>query len=174
MNEFNAILTDGRKIEIATNTYWSCKLEGNFKLSQYDGSGDTIIDIIIPEDIMFVEGNVYFTYGDERCEFPQMSLLFNNTCYIRTIPSYSVCQFEDKTENVIYLFYEEERETFNISVFSVNNWSVRNALNCIYLMNRNELMVVPLGEEGGELEIVPDECYDKKVIVKIIKRSQED
>ena len=170
MNEFNAIVTDNRTIEITTNTYWSCKAEGNFKLSKYDGSGDTTISIIMPEDIMFIEGSVYFTYGDERCEFPQVSILFNNECYIRTIPSYDVCE----TENVIYLFYNEERETFNLSVFTVGSWNIRNALNCIYLIGRNELTIIPLGEEGGELTIFLENCEEKEVVIKLIKRSQED
>lgn len=170
MDKFNAIVTNKMTIEITSDTYWSCKAEGNFKLSQYDGSGDTIINVIIPEDVLTAEGTVYFTYGDERCSFPQVSILFNNYCYIRTIPSYTSCTFDEETARVVYLFYEEENEIFNMSVFSVGDWEVRNAKNCKYLAKKNELMIITESVEGT-LQIVPLQCDMNKIIVNLIKKN---
>jgi hypothetical protein len=174
MNEFSAIVTNEQKIIVTTNTYWSCKAEGNFKLSQYDGSGDTVINVIIPEDILSVEGVVYFTYGDERCTFPYVTILFNNSCYIKTMPSYTACTTDNgEVEKIIYLFFNEEKEVFNLSVFCIGNWEVRNNKHCIYLARGSELMIVS-EDEDGFLEIVPLDCESNTIIVKLIKRSQED
>ena len=103
MYEFNAVATSLQTINIESNTYWNCKAEGNFKLSQYDGSGSTIIDVIIPEDALSVNGNVYFSYGDERCMFPVLPIYYTNDCYIMTNPSYRECG-EEKTKT-IYFYY---------------------------------------------------------------------
>ena len=86
MYQFSAIVTNDYTIEVTSNTYWSCKAEGNFKLSQYDGSGDAKINIEIPDDVMLAEGTVYFSYGDERCEYPVVSIYLSGGCYLLTEP----------------------------------------------------------------------------------------
>ena len=101
MYQFNATLKSNHTIEVESNTYWSCKVEGNFKLSKYDYSGDCVINIIIPDDIMFVEGTVYFSYGDERCKYPEIEVFLNNDCYIETYPNYVVCD----DEKTIFFYY---------------------------------------------------------------------
>lgn len=165
---FSATVTNDYTIEITSNTYWNCKLEGNFKLSSYDGSGSTTINIDIPDDIMIAEGIAYFSFGDERCNYPEITINLANLCYISTYPNYNICG--ENKEKTIYLFYEEPHETFNISVFCFDEW-VASSSNISYITNNNELMIIT-GNENGNLDIIPNHtCNGQNVIhVKTIKK----
>lgn len=167
MYQFNATLKSNHTIEVESNTYWSCKVEGNFKLSKYDYSGDCVINIIIPDDIMFVEGTVYFSYGDERCKYPEIEVFLNNDCYIETYPNYVVCD----DEKTIFFYYEDARETFNISVLCFGQWNARSS-NLDYITTNNELIVISPDSDEGELTITPqNDCNGENVIhVKLIKK----
>jgi len=167
MYEFSAIVKNDYTIEIKSNTYWNCKAVGNFKLSQYDGSGDTQIDIVIPEDVMIAEGNVYFSYGDERCEYPVVSVMLSNLCYITTNPSYTICDTEDDNEEkVITFFYKEPREIFNASIFCFDGWTVESD-GLKYITNNNDVMIIS-NEEDGEIRIIPNnECEDTDNVIHI-------
>lgn len=172
MYEFNAILKDNQTIEITSNTYWSCKVDGNFKLSKYCGEGGTeekeIIDIIMPDDIMTAEGVVYFSYGDERCEYPQIYVYFANECYISTSPSYSKCEDE---ENKILFSFNEPGEIFMLSVFCFGNWEIKNETNITCITSNNEIMVIS-GEGDGSFYITPNLC-DKNSIKVVLKRKAD-
>jgi len=165
---FNATVTNDYTIEITSNTYWSCKVEGNFKLSAYDGSGNTQINIVIPDDVMVANGIVYFSFGDERCKYPEVSITMVNYCYIKTYPNYNICDNEEKT---IYFFFEEPHETFNISVTCFDGWEVDTS-NLDYITSNNEIMVISRKDEGI-LRIVPQHsCNGKNIIyVKLIKKA---
>ena len=170
MYQFSAIVTNDYTIDVTSNTYWSCKAEGNFKLSQYDGSGNTKINIEIPDDVMMAEGVVYFSYGDERCKYPKFEISLSNLCYITSYPNYNIC---DNGEKTIYFFYEEPLETFNVSVFCYDGWTVDSAdLN--YITNNNEVMIIASGNDG-ELRIVPQhQCGGRSVIhVKLVKKKAD-
>jgi hypothetical protein len=170
MYEFIATVTNDYTIEIESNTYWSCKAEGSFKLSSYSGgTGKTTINIEIPDDIMIAEGIVYFSFGDERCKYPEVTINLANLCYISTYPNYNICG--ENREKTIYLFYEEPHETFNISVFCFDGWTVESPTNVDYITNNNELMIIT-GDENGELNIMPQHtCNNQNIIhIKTIKK----
>ena len=172
MYEFIAIVTNDYTIDIISNTYWSCKAEGNFKLSKYDGSGNTVLNIEIPDDTMMVEGVVYFSFGDERCKYPQLYVNFTNLCYIMCYPNYTTCTSNDNIEEkTITFFYEDELETFRVSVLCFDNWSVDTS-DFDYVTNNNEIMIISSGSDG-ELRIIPQhQCNGKNTIhIKLIKKA---
>ena len=166
MYEFSAKIVNN-KIEIESNTYWSCKADGNFKLSKYDGSGNAIINIDIPKDIIVAKGIVYFSYGDERCDRPTLDISIANTCYIETTPNYQLCD-EQKT---IYLFFNEGQEACNISVRSYSNWQINNVVNANCITSNNDIIVI-FGNENGGFTIELQGCGDDGIIyVKTIKKA---
>ena len=122
MYTFSATVTSSYTISVISNTYWSCKVEGNFKLSKYDGEGNFIIDIIIPDDIMIADGVVTFSFGDERCNYPELTIFLSNLCYVSTNPSYRMCN----DEKTIFFFYEEAKETFYVSVTCFDGWTCKH------------------------------------------------
>lgn len=170
MYEFSATVTDDYAIEITTNTYWNCKLEGNFQLSEYDGSGDTTVDIEIPDDVRIADGIIYFSFGDERCFHPELYINLDNKCYIETYPNYNVCNNEEKT---VFFFYEEPLEPFYISISCLYKWKVGSS-DFTYIKSDKEVMIISNGNDG-ELQIVPDEqdnCDGKNIIhVKLKKKA---
>lgn len=84
MYTFEPVL-NGRTIQIHSNTYWTCDSDSNFKLSKNSGFGNDEIEIIVPETILNVYGVVTFSYGDERCKYPDITIRFANSCYINTV-----------------------------------------------------------------------------------------
>lgn len=166
MDTFSATLTSDHTIEVRSNTYWSCKAEGNFTLSTYDGTGNATIFVDIPEDIMVAQGVVTFSYGDELCKYPEVGVYLSNDCYVNTIPEYKECD-EGKT---IYFYYDEPRETFNVSVQCFDGWEV-DTTDFDYIMNNNDVMIISSGKDG-ELRIVPThQCGGRSIIyVKLVKR----
>ena len=169
MYQFSAITTNDYTIEIVSNTYWSCKAEGNFKLSQYNGSGNTKINIEIPSDVLTAEGYVYFSYGDERCKYPVLSINLSNLCYISTNPNYNVCV---DGKNTIFFIYENPGEIFTVSIFCYDNWTfaATSVNGCI--SNNNELMIIA-GEKDGQVQITPQhQCDGKNIVyIKLLKKA---
>ena len=166
MYQFNAVISNSNTISITTNTYWSCKSEGNFKLSAYDGSGTTTIDIIIPDDIMVAEGIIYFSYGDDRCKYPDLSILSTNNCLIKTTPSYIKC---DDNSKILELRYDESGELFNVSIMCVSGWSIFSPT--LKYFETNDGIVIVSGEEDDSLFIQPNaECDETNFVeVRLIK-----
>jgi hypothetical protein len=166
MYTFSATVTSSYTISVISNTYWSCKAEGNFKLSKYDGEGNFIIDIIIPDDIMIADGVVTFSFGDERCNYPELTIFLSNLCYVSTNPSYRICN----DEKTIFFFYEEAKETFYVSVTCFDGWTVEST-NLEYITSNNDVMIISSGKDG-ELKIIPNhQCNRKNIIhVKLLKK----
>ena len=168
MYEFNAVATSLQTIQIDSNTYWSCKAEGNFKLSQYDGSGSTIIDVIIPEDELFVDGNVYFSYGDERCMFPVLPIYYTNDCYIKTNPLYRECG-EDKTKT-IYFYYDYPGQLFTVNVIPVDEWEAVPQNDVKIIVDDNDLTLIAPKNNGTVLIKPTKDCGGKnEVTIRLIK-----
>ena len=181
MDTFSATVTSDQTIEVRSNTYWSCKAEGNFMLSTYDGTGNESIIINIPEDVMVAQGVVTFSYGDELCKYPEVGVFMNNDCYIHTIPGYKECkkpideedeehQEDEVIEKTIYFYYNEPRETFNVTVQCFDGWSV-DTTDFDYITNNNDVMIISSGRDG-ELRIIPThQCGGRSIIhVKLVKR----
>lgn len=166
MYTFSATVTSDYTISVMSNTHWSCKAEGNFKLSKYDGEGNYDIDIIIPDDIMIADGTVTFSYGDERCNYPELVIYLNNLCYVSTNPSYRICN----DEKTISFFYEEAKETFYVSVTCFDGWTVDTS-DFDYITSNNDVMIISSGKDG-ELRIVPsNQCNGKSIIhIKLLKK----
>jgi hypothetical protein len=166
MYTFSATVTSDYTISILSNTYWSCKAEGNFKLSKYDGEGNCDIDIIIPSDVMMADGIVTFSYGDERCNYPEVVIFLDNFCYVSTNPSYRIC--DDK--KTIFFFYEEAKETFYVSVTCFDGWTVDSS-SLEYITSNNDVMIISSGRDG-ELRIIPNhQCDGKNIVyVKLLKK----
>ena len=166
MDTFSATVTNNQTIEVRSNTYWSCKAEGNFMLSTYDGTGNDTIIVEIPEDVMVAQGVVTFSYGDELCKYPEVGVYLSNDCYVNTIPAYKECD----DEKTIYFYYDEPRETFNVSVQCFDGWEV-DTTDFNYIMKNNDVMVISSGKDG-ELRIVPThQCGGRSIIhVKLVKR----
>ena len=93
MYTFEAKLVD-RKIQVFSNTYWTCDSDCNFRLSKNSGFGNDEIDIVVPETVLNAYGVVTFSYGDERCKYPTITIRFANNCYISTIPGFETCNDE--------------------------------------------------------------------------------
>jgi len=166
MYTFSATLTSDYSINVDTNTYWSCKVIGNFMLSKYDGEGGEIVDIIIPEDVTNANGTVIFSYGDERCKYPDLPVYLANLCYIDTEPKYRICN----DEKIIFFEYEENREVFFVSVRCYNGWKVEST-DLKFITNNNEIMIISSGKDG-EVKIIPDnDCGGKNIVkIKLIKK----
>jgi hypothetical protein len=173
MYQFSAMVTNDYTIEVSSNTYWSCKAEGNFKLSQYDGSGDTKINIEIPDDVMLAEGTVYFSYGDERCKYPKFEISLANLCYISSYPNYNICDDNGTKKKTVYFFYDEPLETFNLSVFCYDGWTVDTS-DFNYVTSNNDVMIIA-SENDGELRIIPNhQCGGRNIIyVKLVKKKAD-
>lgn len=171
MYEFKAVLNDDQTITITTNTYWSCKAEGNFKLSAYDGTESTTLFIEIPKDVRIAMGEIFFSYGDERCDYPTIYVYTDNMCYIESYPSFNECKVGEVEEKTIYFFYEEPQETFNVSIDCFSNWTVETN-DFDYITSNNEVMIIASGYDG-ELLIVPDNnCGGRSIIhVKLVKKN---
>ena len=167
MYKFNAIVTNNRQIRIETNTYWSCKSVGNFSLSKYDGSGNTDIDIHIPDDEMIAEGTVYFSYGDDRCKYPEVSVFYTNNCLIRTTPSYVTCG--ENNQKTIFFYYNEKGEMFNVNILCISGWNAYSP-TLKYFINNNGIMIVS-NEEDGAVTIKPNgDCEEDNFIeIRLVK-----
>lgn len=148
---FSATPTNNKTIEIQSNTYWSCKAEGNFMLSDYYGSGDTSIDIIIPDGTNLVEGNVYFTYGDNKCGIVNVNVYNTDEYVINTIPSYEICD----NKKTISFKCNDTKEVFYIEIESYGEWEVTAPSG-----------VGVIKYQGGIMLIGPENAVDTPVIIK--------
>lgn len=166
MHNFKAIAQDNI-ITIESNTYWSCKAEGNFMLSKYSGNGSDTINIIYYEDTEVANGTVYFSFGNETCETTSILIYSTNNCFIDTNPSYIEC--DDK--KIIYIYFTEPKETFNVSVRCFNGWTVESA-NVNYIIGNGEFMIITPDIDESELSIIPNnQCDGNNIVtVKLIKK----
>jgi len=161
MKQFSAITTSGYTIEIDSNTYWSCKAEGNFTLSSYNGSGSSVIDVNIPIDEITAEGVVHFSYGDGYCRQYTLDVYYSNNCYVSTNPSYEICN----GKKTIFLKYKQPNEEFIINIFCFGGWEIDSDSNVSYFINGDNLMVVSPTTGKGSLRIIPSLCKEDLINV---------
>ena len=144
-------------------------------LSKYNGNGSDTIDIIFYEDTEVASGTVYFSFGNEECEFTGIPIYVTNNCIIETIPSYRKCCDENgkNCKKIIYFYFSEPKETFTISVRCFNGWNVESTV-ANYIMGNGEFMVIaPDNADEAELVIkTNNQCNGSDAIyVKLIKKS---
>ena len=163
MYYFEAI-QDSNKIIISSNAYWDCKVEGNCLLSKRSGFGNDYIEIKVPKELAYASGKLTFSYGDERCVFPSLEVFYVNNCFIKTIPSYSVCE----NENILAIQFSHKNEMFTVTVLSNGLWYTKNMINCNVVKKGDELVIIPLENTNGSLEIVPNlGCKENIVTIQL-------
>lgn len=166
MYTFEPVL-NGRTIQIHSNTYWTCDSDSNFKLSKNSGFGNDEIEIIVPETILNVHGVVTFSYGDERCKYPDITIRFANSCYINTVPGFEKCN----GENVITYLFTTTRQPFTTQITTSDGWKVTTSDNVKYLIYDNYIMVIS-SENGGDgyVQITPNgDCSEKSIVTIKLK-----
>lgn len=153
------------KIIISSNTNWSCKVVGNCLLSKCNGVGNDEITIIIPKELASCSGQITFTYGDERCNYPVIEVFFVNNCFIKTIPSFSTCE----EGNVLVVPFYRKGEMLTITVLSNGIWSVTKRINCSATAYSDRLVIYTTEKLDGLVEISPNlGCQYNFVRIKLV------
>ena len=142
---------DRNKIIIFSNTYWSCKVVGDCYLSKNSGIGSDEIEIKIRKEMPYSNGEITFSYGDERCEYPTIYVYMANNCYIKTIPSFSVCE----EGNVLVVPFYKPNEMLTVTVLA-NIWTISNKSKCTVSKSGDDLIIIPTSKEDGYVEISPN------------------
>ena len=142
------------KIVITSNTHWSCNVTGNCLLSKNSGIGNDEITILSQKELPYTTGQVTFSYGDERCDYPSIDVYLLNDCYIKTIPSYSICE----KGNILVMPFYKPKEMITVKVMSNGNWIINKKVNCNTVTNNDELVIIPNTTISFSInEIVP--CF---------------
>ena len=164
MDKFSADTIDYKTIGITSNTSWECYSIGNFKLSKYSGNGNDTINVALPDDIKFGSGYVYFSYGTEKCDYPYITIASANDCFIETIPKYKICD----NVKTAFLYYKNAGEIVDITIDTVNQWSVSNGNGLTYFIEGNKLSIVTKDDDTFlTLSINPDNACDEfKIVLK--------
>lgn len=116
---------------------------------------------------MTAEGVVYFTYGDDRCKYPVITIYYTNNCLITTNPSWKECG--DDNQRTVFLYFKEKGETFNVSALCIGGWNVYSP-TLKYFVNDNNIFIIS-NENDDSLFIRPNnECGGRNVEVKLIKK----
>ena len=155
----------GNKIAISSNTNWSCRVVGNCLLSKCNGVGNDEITILVPKELASSSGRITFSYGDERCEYPELDVFLVNDCYISTIPSFSVCD----EGNVLLIPFYRKGEMLFVTVLSNGIWSVTSKINCTATVNSDSLVIYTTEKLDGLIEISPNiGCKSNFVRIKLV------
>ena len=169
----------GNKLFVSTNTFWSCSVYGNFRLSKYSGTKGGEITIEVPKELPFASGEVIFSYGDERCRYPSIDIFIMNDCYIRTEPMYNECKIaatsekceanEDKSvqfssdKKILKLAFKEDNEAISVKVYSNGIWSETHTEGIKTFKNGDELLI---SAKEGTIILSPNiGCSDKVEII---------
>jgi hypothetical protein len=153
---FDAQLS-GNTIVIKSDTFWSCNTYGLIILSKYSGSGNTNIDITIPEDVQYYSGEVVFSYGDEKCEYPSMNVYLSNYCWIKTEPMF------DENRH-LFINFENDNEMVSLKVFSNGIWK---AIGEGTYKDGDKLLIA--AKNGKKIKIYPSFNCNKPVTVELKK-----
>jgi hypothetical protein len=113
----------------------------------------------IPKELPSASGEVVFSYGDDRCKYPSISVYLVNNCYLRTEPMFS----EINGERILRLKYREDGEMKSVKVFSNGIWSASG--NGIFT-NGDEVLIE--AEHCKEVIITPNIGCESKFKVKVI------
>ena len=178
----------GDELIISTNTFWSCNVYGNFRLSKYSGEGNDKIIISVPEELPYSNGRVIFSYGDERCEYPSIDIFMINDCYIRTEPMFNKCSMHVGSEeckdekkivefgsksNVLTLSFKEENEAISVKIYSNGMWHIPidgNPYKIDCFINGDELLI---SAKEGYVRVKPNiDCPDDNDVVIRMKKTE--
>lgn len=143
---------DGNEIIVSSNTNWSCRVVGNCQISKNSGYGNDKIKIIIQKELPYSNGEITFSYGDERCDYPTIYVYMPNDCFIETIPSFSKC----KEGNVLVVPFYRERELLNVTILSNGIWTIQDKYNCTTTISGDNLVIIPINKEDGYVDISPN------------------
>ena len=174
---------------IKCDTYWSCKCEGNIMLSKYSGIGDDIIELLNHEEMKYHEGYVYFTYGDERCEYPYKLVQYRNDCItIDTMPMWTLCN--DEKTKVLFFNYKHETDTFRFKVHPPNveyeydeegklikydkGWDVVDDGGHVYFYNDNEVLLVANTDKDFVIGATGCEDKTKHIYIKLTNLTKKE
>ena len=183
MYTFNVGKT-GNKLIVNTNTFWSCSVYGNFRLSKYSGTEGGEITIEVPKELPFASGEVIFSYGDERCKYPSIDIFIMNDCYIRTEPMYNECKIAvtsekceaDEGKNVQFnsdkrilkLTFKEDNEAISVKVYSNGIWSETHTEGIKTFKNGDELLI---SAKEGTITVKPNVgCEDEDKVNIILEK----
>jgi hypothetical protein len=170
MYTFNVTYNESNKITVVTNTHWSCYVDGNFRLSSYNGFADGEdttfeLDIIVPLEIPIIDGNIIFTYGDERCEYPVVPVYQINGCILSTIPSY----ITTNGRREIYFNFSDEGQTMSLTVQtaygSATSWTANVNSGDAKIFTTDEQMLVIAGKNESEIELKSKYCDDSVYVI---------
>lgn len=168
MYTFN-VEQQGDKLIVTSNTFWNCNVYGNFMLSKYSSTGintsracNEEIDIIVPKELPGAQGEVIFSYGDDRCRYPSISVFLVNECYIRTEPMFT----EVNGQRILRIKYKEENDAITVKVYSNGIWS---ASGSGLFTNGDELLIA--ASDCKEVVITPNiGCADDKKVTIILEK----
>ena len=134
-------------------------------LSKYCGSGDSAIDIIIPEGIVVSEGVVYFSYGDGDCGLVDVDIYDVDSYVIQTNPSYEICN----GKKTIFFTYKESGETFFVDVECAGEWSVSTQDNDIsFVIYDTGFMIIVGNANEYTMTLYPnDDDVDSKYNIEV-------
>jgi len=167
MDNFS-VTKSGDYLIITTNTFWSCNVLGNFRISKLNGVGSDSIKMSVPKELPYANGKVIFSYGDERCEYPSIDVFIINDCYIATEPMYNVCG----EDNILKLVFDNVGEAISVKIFSNGIWTIASNPNSIgFSINGEELL---LSAKEGTIEISPNIGCGNDTNVKIILKKRSD
>ena len=162
-----SIENDKIKVEAESDEQcWNCFAEGNFMMSMYSGKGNKEIQFAIPEDVSIAMGTVRFSYDNDRCNYPLLSVYLNNDCYIETYPRYMKCN----NERVLNLYYTYKGEMLNVDVYTHGGYTAEP--DGVKVITNEESMSIIAGEESGTVTLKANGCEDDsmKVTINVIKK----
>lgn len=172
LNHFNInVDLDNKKIVVICNTYWSCRCDGNILLSKYSGEGNGEIDIITVDELYWHDGNIYFTYGDERCDYPHTHIYFKNPCVtLNTYPKWILCN--DNSTKALYFKYKHDTDTFKFYVDAPNNeWEIKDDGGHTYFHNDHEVLLVANNDEDFIIGMKGCDDTTKHIHIKLTELS---
>ena len=154
---FDAQLS-GNTIVIKSDTFWSCTVDGSIILSKYSGEKDDNLQILTTKkDMQFYYGKIFFTYGDDKCDYPSIDVYVTNDCWIITEPMF------DENRHLIINF-ENDNEMVSLKVFSNGIWK---AIGEGAYKDGDKLLIA--AKNGKKIKIYPSFNCNKPVIVELKK-----
>ena len=131
------VVRDNNTLIIYSNTTWECSSYGNIWLDKTNGIGNDVITMSVPYGMDGAYANICFTYGDERCEYPVVSIYLSGGCYLLTEPMYN-------NKKQLSITYSDSDDGINIKVFSNREWYISRSEGMeAYYVNDYDLIIIP-------------------------------
>lgn len=149
---------------------------GNFILSKYSGIGNAQLDMNVPKELPFANGEVIFSYGDERCTYPSIDVFIINDCYIRTEPMYNECSISvtnEKYENrrILKLVFKEDGDAISVKIYTNGIWTETHTSGINTYTSGDELFI---SAKEGTITITPNiGCGDDTKVYIILEKKTE-